>query len=188
MVILWWFYGTSRISHHSVVILWYVLNPPIFGWILVWLAQSLQNLSEFASSPPRRTFLANWPQAEGRETTQERHLHSFAHWNKLGKSLSIGFFVCSKAATGCWMLLAQRLFRHRTMEAACDLVAPSYSPTIHVGLSIKGSTPGHHPFLDRIFPNKNHLAVKGYPHFLSWKPPQKGNKTTILNHSPYKSP
>ena len=44
-----------------------------------------------------------------------------------------------------------------------------------MGISINGGTPSHHPFLDGIFPNKNHLSF-GVPPWL-WKHPY-----TIISH------
>ena len=34
---------------------------------------------------------------------------------------------------------------------------PAIFDDVHVGVSINEGTPNHHPFLDGIFPNKNHL-------------------------------
>ena len=42
-------------------------------------------------------------------------------------------------------------------------------PHVKTGFHSHGGTPSHHPFIDAIFPNKNHPAM-GVPSWL-WKPP-----------------
>ena len=56
-----------------------------------------------------------------------------------------------------------------------SIVKDFYIGYLYMGVSTNGCTPSHHPFLDGIFPHKNHPAI-GVP------PWRAGNPHFIINH------